>query len=1128
MFIRFLFVVRVAVVVAGAFLFTQTVTASTASIIITEIGAYEPSGQEWLEIYNNSASPVDMEGWVFWENDTNHKLTLVQGADTVLGSGEYAVITQKDDVFRETYPGVSTTIFDSSWGSLKESGELVGLKDVTGEFVEQFSYIAAPSFSLERINYDLADYSSANWQEHADGNTVGRHNSNLALQQNVVSTTTVQIRINEIVSNPAEGENEWVELYNLSPVNANLSGWVLEDGVGVVATIDQTIAASGYLVIELSSSKLNNGGDIVVLKNSAGESIDQIAYGTWDDGNVSDNESAPAKGESLSFIDNAFHISTPTKGAANQASTAEPSSESAQNITAPLSSRSIEASTIVINEFVSDPADGQQEFIELYNRSTADVSLTGWWIEDGGESRTDLSGTIDAKGFVVVEKPKGNLNNAGDQLTLFESTGFIIDQVSYGNWQDGRAYNNAPAAQDPNSVARKDDGYDTDIDKNDFVVTPNVSPGAANAFPQEKRVVENSALQDIDIIISELLPNPTGSDSENEFIELRNNGTQAVNLAGWKIGDGTSKRFVIEDVVLQSNAFITFFRSDTDLALNNSGGDSVVLSANGTEIDRVSYDGRAEEDQVFVKDTEGGWAWSITPTPNKTNIIERPNHAPVAHIEVVDVTTVGELVSFDASDSFDEEGEIISYIWDFGDGDVRHGTFVTHTYNYADTFSISLQVEDAAGVVSETKKEIDVQPKYLSDSAYDIGIRISEFMPNPEGSDAAEFIELVNPTAQPVDISGLLLDDEAGGSYPFVIPKNTVLQPQELLVFEKKKTGLALNNTQDAVRLLYPNEEVIHEVHYDAVIEGASYIEHQGVWVWTAKATPAEPNVFSKPQEKSTPQRTGGKRTKRTKPIVQTTLQHIRDFDPGDRVSVTGTVAVLPGVFGSQYFYIVSGHQPPPAPPFQGGGIQVYQNKKDFPDVAIGDEVRISGSLSQAYGEYRLKVASREDVNILSSGKDLHPQTIDIAAVGETYEGQIVQIHGEITELKSSYLYIDDGTEEIKVYLKKGTGISKKAYQAGHVVSVVGIVSERNGVYQVLPRSSEDISITETSDTAIAHIASAGHEDTEVAEKYLTATAGGLTSILIGLFAKARGALALGFVRRTGSVALGSIRRWLG
>ena len=63
--------------------------------------------------------------------------------------------------------------------------------------------------------------------------------------------------------------------------------------------------------------------------------------------------------------------------------------------------------SVVINEFVSDPADGEVEFLELYNTTIYSIDLSGWWIEDGSVRKSILGGTTLANGFFVLEKPKG-------------------------------------------------------------------------------------------------------------------------------------------------------------------------------------------------------------------------------------------------------------------------------------------------------------------------------------------------------------------------------------------------------------------------------------------------------------------------------------------------------------------------------------------------------------------------------------------------------------------------------------------------------------------------------------------------------------------------------------------------
>ena len=139
--------------------------ASSSSVVISEIGAYEKQGHEWVEIVNNGTEQVDISGWKFWESTTNHGLTLVRGEDTVLLPGAYAIITQDSDIFLTNFPNTAVQVFDSSWQNLNESGEEIGLIDAEGAPIETFTYIAAPDFSLQRKDTHLDVYGAANWEE---------------------------------------------------------------------------------------------------------------------------------------------------------------------------------------------------------------------------------------------------------------------------------------------------------------------------------------------------------------------------------------------------------------------------------------------------------------------------------------------------------------------------------------------------------------------------------------------------------------------------------------------------------------------------------------------------------------------------------------------------------------------------------------------------------------------------------------------------------------------------------------------------------------------------------------------------------------------------------------------------
>ncbi|MBI5794600.1 lamin tail domain-containing protein, partial [Candidatus Uhrbacteria bacterium] len=135
---------------------------------------------------------------------------------------------------------------------------------------------------------------------------------------------------------------------------------------------------------------------------------------------------------------------------------------------------------ILINEFVVDPIDGENEWIELVNRSLMTIALTGWTVEDASGKTTDLSSlTMTTGSYVVVDSPKGRLNNDTDTIILRDPTGQVIDSVAYG----GDAL---PSPKDGEALARTG---------NVFVITQTPSPAQANQIEtQEAVMVEQVAI----------------------------------------------------------------------------------------------------------------------------------------------------------------------------------------------------------------------------------------------------------------------------------------------------------------------------------------------------------------------------------------------------------------------------------------------------------------------------------------------------------------------------------------------------------------------------------------------------------------------------------------------------------
>ena len=81
------------------------------------------------------------------------------------------------------------------------------------------------------------------------------------------------------------------------------------------------------------------------------------------------------------------------------------------------------------------------------------------------------------------------------------------------------------------------------------------------------------------------------------------------------------------------------------------------------------------------------------------------NNPPVADFSI---NCAGLNCNFDASNSSDINGIIISYIWDFGDGNQTTGQSVSNQYSTAGAFTITLTVTDNAGAVSSSSQTINV------------------------------------------------------------------------------------------------------------------------------------------------------------------------------------------------------------------------------------------------------------------------------------------------------------------------------------------------------------------------------------------------------------------------------------
>ncbi len=329
------------------------------------------------------------------------------------------------------------------------------------------------------------------------------------------------------------------------------------------------------------------------------------------------------------------------------------------------------AGQVVINEFVSNPGEDDNEWVEIFNNCGQGVNLDGWILEDGAGGKTALSGSLDK--FFVIDSPKGQLNNAGDLIILKDASGTTIDQVLYGTWDEQAG---APAPAKGQSLARIKDGQDSDQD-NDWTLTNQPTKGSPNLITQPTTQAEEPAVASQitgDVLINEILPNPIGADDQAgpngyEFIELLNQQDKDINLKDWRLAVGEQKNYIFGEQILKAKNYLVLQRAQTGLVLNNDK-DTVKLYKPDTSTAQqsVSYARAAEGLSYVYAASSKNWAWSLAKTPGSPNLIVKPNQAPKIYLEAPANVQPGQVVFFDGADSFDPEGSALTFLWEFADG----------------------------------------------------------------------------------------------------------------------------------------------------------------------------------------------------------------------------------------------------------------------------------------------------------------------------------------------------------------------------------------------------------------------------------------------------------------------------
>ena len=771
---------------------------------------------------------------------------------------------------------------------------------------------------------------------------------------------------------------------------------------------------------------------------------------------------------------------------------------------------------VVINEiaWMGTETSSADEWIELYNNTNEDINLSGWGLyETGGETLIEpLIGIINAKSYYLVERTNDytlpdieasqpptswsgyGLGDNGEHLQLLDNNSNIIDEVNNANeWftgdkttkqtmerknplNPGNSTDNWQASAEAGGTPKgqNSDGAKAPIEEEtqtqEESSSSSSSPSSSSASDASSSSTTNTSSTPTganhkNVKITEIFPNPETNQNSAEFIEIWNNNNASITLDGWKLSD-LSKVITLGAITLVPGEYKAIYRTETKIALNNSSEKIYLYDNNGNLIDEISYNSTIKGYSLSYNIKQNEFLWSSTKTPSKMNEFTMPNEPPEAIITFShNPVAPTEVFTVFATNSTDPDNDALSYFWEIGEKFQASGEQFKYSFDALGEYLIKLTVSDkyhnivatttisvmpAVDVVSlRSQSDIKSDKATGSDPAAITSgqIFITEIFPNPAGADNDEWIKLYNPNNFNIILDNWIIDDQEGGSKPHTIVDRSI-GAKEYLTLGKEETKIMLNNTSDEVRLFDIKEKLIDSVLYDDVKEEQTYLKtDEDTWVWSGEVQ-AESVDYSITDYATAGYEAINIYNATNQDIVDIDLPDIRELELGTEVRVQGTVAVEPGVLGKTYFYITG-----------SPGIQVYFYKKDWPQMQVGDMVGVIGELTESNNETRLKVASKEDIVSLYESDPPEPMDMQTGDISENIEGALIALAGELVEKKGTSWFIDDGTGEAKITFQPTANITKPTAKSGDWIRVVGLVSETQSGYRVLPRYQSDIGL---------------------------------------------------------------------
>lgn len=274
----------------------------SARVIINEVHPAPSTGPEWVELFSTETEPTTLSGWYLEDHlaspsviHTFDNITIDPGAFLLVELASAKLNNTADGVTLKNAAGTVVDMMEypstqpgKSWARQPNGSDSFHLADPTPNTTN--GQLPQPSPSPKPSMSPSPTPSPSN--QPSPSPTSDPH--------------ATSIQLSEIMSCPASGDTEWLEVYNPTEQTITISNWLIRDASNTSRTVSTTIPAQSFGILSWSGSLLNNTGDTLTLFTNTGQEIAQAAI------------SSCQAGQSYIWHSSTWQLThAPTKGSAN-------------------------------------------------------------------------------------------------------------------------------------------------------------------------------------------------------------------------------------------------------------------------------------------------------------------------------------------------------------------------------------------------------------------------------------------------------------------------------------------------------------------------------------------------------------------------------------------------------------------------------------------------------------------------------------------------------------------------------------------------------------------------------------------------------------------------------------------